>query len=120
MTNFLKIYDIKRVISADIGTLNCNSTNFKKIREMKVVICTRDSTKVLKVSLSLKPGWMGTISELLKKYFTKEVRPTVRCTALQCLLQVYKSNKQIHEEEILKTLIIPFVSRVDEEVSKNI
>ena len=64
-----------------------------------------------------KPGWMGTISELLKKYFTKEVRPTVRCTALQCLLQVYKSNKQIHEEEILKTLIIPFVSRVDEEVS---
>ena len=40
-----------------MGTLNCNSTNFKKIREMKVVICTRDSTKVLKASLSL-PGAM--------------------------------------------------------------
>ena len=40
--------------SAEIATLNCNSTNLKKIREMKVVICTRDSTKVLKASLSLK------------------------------------------------------------------
>ena len=39
-----------------VGTLNCTSTDFKKIREMKVVICTRDSTKVLKASLSLKLG----------------------------------------------------------------
>ena len=59
---------------------------------------------------------MGAISELLKKYFTKDSRPAVRCTALQAILQVYKSNKQIHEEEILKTLIIPFVNKLDEEV----
>ena len=36
--------------------MNFNSTNFMKICEMKVVICTRDSTKVLKASLSLNPG----------------------------------------------------------------
>ena len=34
-------------------TSNCNSTDFKKIREMKVVICIRDSTKVLKAFISL-------------------------------------------------------------------
>ena len=33
--------------------LNCNSTTLKKIREMSVVICTRDLTKVLKASLYL-------------------------------------------------------------------
>ena len=58
LTNFLKSYDIKRVHNFSrialsirlfqknrqikaIGTLNCNSTNFKKIREMEVVICTK-------------------------------------------------------------------------------
>ena len=76
MTNFLKSYDIKghffnayrnwlgyfkKFVKSRhyVGTLNCTSTDFKKIREMKVVICTRDSTKVLKASLSLIrfPNW---------------------------------------------------------------
>ena len=66
--NFLKIYDIKQVISADIGTLKCNSTNFKKIREMKMVICTRDSTKVLKASLYL----LARDGEGFVDFFTKD------------------------------------------------
>ena len=47
---FQKICQIKACwldYSAEIGTLNCNSTNLKKI-------CTRHSTKVLKASLSLR------------------------------------------------------------------
>ena len=62
-----------------------------------------------------KPGWIKAVSELLKKYYLIEKRPSVRCKALQCLLQIYKSNKQIHEEEIIKTLILPTVSKIDEE-----
>ena len=62
-----------------------------------------------------KPGWISAVNELLKKYFILDNRVKVRCKALQCLLQVYKSNKQIHEEEILKTLILPFVSKVEDE-----
>ena len=42
-------------------------------------------------------------------------RPGIRCKALQSLLQVYKSNKQIHEEEILKKLILPHLCKIEEE-----
>ena len=52
-----------------VGTLNCNSTDFKKIRQMKVVIFTRNSTKVLKASLSLVPG--KTQCPICHSYFSK-------------------------------------------------
>ena len=51
----------------------------------------------------------------MEKYYIKDKRPGIRCKALQSLLQVYKSNKQIHEEEILKKLILPHLCKIEEE-----
>ena len=62
-----------------------------------------------------KPGWISAIYELLKKYYMKESRVAVRCKTLQSLLQIYKSNRQIHEEEIIKSLVLPSLAKIDEE-----
>jgi tuberous sclerosis protein 2 len=62
-----------------------------------------------------KPGWINAMSDLLEKYFSKDTRPTVRIKAMQALLQIYKSNRQIHEEEILKKLVLPFLGNIDSE-----
>ena len=60
-----------------------------------------------------KPGWISAVNDIMEKYFMKDKRPRIRCKSLQSLLQVYKSNKQIHEEEILKKLIFPHLCKIE-------
>ena len=53
-----------------------------------------------------KPGWIQAVREMTIKYFVQDRRTRVRIKALQCLLQIYKSNK-VHEDEIFRELILP-------------
>ena len=62
-----------------------------------------------------KPGWMNALGDLMDKYYAKEQRAAVRIKALNVLLQIFKSNRQMHEEEILKRLILPHLSNLDVE-----
>lgn len=62
-----------------------------------------------------KPGWINVVSDILTKFYKKDKRSKVRIKAIHCLLQIYKSNKQIHEEEILKKLILPTLYGLEEE-----
>ena len=47
----------------------------------------------------------------MDKYFVQDQRTRVRSTALQCLLQIYKSNRQMHEDEIFRELILPIFGK---------
>ena len=58
-----------------------------------------------------KPGWIQVVGELMDKYFVQDQRTRVRSTALQCLLQIYKSNRQMHEDEIFRELILPIFGK---------
>ena len=62
-----------------------------------------------------KPGWIQVVWDLMEKYFIQESRPKIRSWGLQCLLQIYKSNRQIHEEEIFRKLILPTFANFDKE-----
>ena len=62
-----------------------------------------------------KPGWIQVVWDLMEKYFIQESRPKIRSWGLQCLLQIYKSNRQIHEEEIFRKLILPTFTNFDKE-----
>ena len=62
-----------------------------------------------------KPGWMNAMGNLMDKYYAREMRPGIRMKALRVLLHIYKSNRQMHEEEILKRLILPHLITIDKE-----
>jgi len=63
-----------------------------------------------------KKGWLTTLRETMTKHYAEETRLEVRRKSLQVLMQVYKSNRQIHEEEILEEVVIPLTQdRLDQE-----
>ena len=48
-----------------------------------------------------KRGWLQLLSNMMQKHFLEENRLEVRKKALQVMMDVYRSNRQIYEEEIL-------------------
>ena len=49
-----------------------------------------------------KRGWLQLLYNMMQKHFLEETRVMVRKRALEVMMVVYKSNRQIYEEEILK------------------
>ena len=48
-----------------------------------------------------KRGWLQLLSHMMQRHFLQENRLEVRRKALQVMMDVYRSNRQIYEEEIL-------------------
>ena len=49
-----------------------------------------------------KRGWLQLLYNMMQKHYLGETRVTVRKRALEVMMVVFKSNRQIYEEEILK------------------
>ena len=49
-----------------------------------------------------KRGWLQLLYNMMQKHYLGETRVTIRKRALEVMMVVFKSNRQIYEEEILK------------------
>jgi hypothetical protein len=52
------------------------------------------------------------------KFYKNESRVPVRLKALSVLMDTYKSNRHIYEEDLLERLVLPFLANVDSEASE--
>ena len=62
-----------------------------------------------------KPRWINALNELMERYFLHETRSNVRIKALNVMMEILKSNRQIYEEELLDSVILPLFISLDNE-----
>ena len=67
-----------------------------------------------------KQGWIDTLNELMQKYFRHEKRTNIRIKALEIMMDVLRSNRQIYEEEIILRVVIPLLDIIDQESYDNV
>ena len=53
----------------------------------------------------------------MEKFYKNDSRDNVRLKALSTLMDVYKSNRHIYEEDLLERVVLPYLGSVDLEPS---
>ncbi len=62
-------------------------------------------------------AWIRALCDLVEKYYKNETRVPIRLKALSVLMDTYKSNRHIYEEDLLERVVLPFLGSADTEPS---
>jgi len=52
---------------------------------------------------------------MIEKYYKNETRVSIRIKALSVVMDAYKSNRHIYEEDLLERVVLPYLGAVDSE-----
>ena len=62
-------------------------------------------------------GWIRGLYDLMEKHYCSDHRDHVRIKSLHVLLDMFKSNRHMYEEELVEKVVIPFLKPLDAETS---
>ncbi len=60
-------------------------------------------------------GWLRGLHDLLEKHYRADPRTAVRTKSLAILLEVFKSNRYMYEEDLVEKAISPFLRNLASE-----
>ena len=56
-----------------------------------------------------RKGWIQLLRDTVTKHYVQETRLEIRRKTLQVMMEVYKSNRQIYEDELLEGVVLPLL-----------
>uniref|UniRef100_A0A8D0D1P5 Tuberin n=1 Tax=Sander lucioperca TaxID=283035 RepID=A0A8D0D1P5_SANLU len=62
-----------------------------------------------------KDGWIQSLHRLMEKFFRNETRSVIRIKVLHILSFVLSTNRQLYEDELIETVVIPQLSGIAED-----
>ncbi|MBN3322380.1 TSC2 protein, partial [Atractosteus spatula] len=62
-----------------------------------------------------KDGWIQNLQRLMEKFFRNETRSAIRIKVLDVLSFVLSTNRQLYEEELIETVVIPQLGQIAED-----
>ncbi|XP_066546134.1 tuberin isoform X3 [Amia ocellicauda] len=62
-----------------------------------------------------KDGWIQNLQKLMEKFFRNETRSAIRIKVLDVLSFVLSTNRQLYEEELIESVVIPQLSQIAED-----
>jgi len=62
-----------------------------------------------------KPGWLRDLVHLMNRHFVEDERDGVRVKALRVLLEKFRANRHIYEDDLVDKVVWPFLKQVDAE-----
>ncbi|XP_028310961.1 tuberin-like isoform X2 [Gouania willdenowi] len=62
-----------------------------------------------------KDGWIQNLNHLVEKFFRNETRSIIRIEVLHILSFVLNTNRQLYEDELIETVVIPQLSGIAED-----
>ena len=61
------------------------------------------------------PGWLRGLNDLLEKHYRRDSRVAVRVKSLAVLLEIFRSNRHMYEEDLVEKAVAPFLRPLDAE-----
>ncbi len=72
-------------------------------------------TSYMRVMVTPVSVWVPGLHDLMDKYYRHETRDNIRIKCLLVLLEKFKSNRHIYEEDLLEKVVLPFLKSLDDE-----
>ncbi len=65
-------------------------------------------------------GWIRGLYDLMERYYRSDGRILVRTKCLRILLDMFKSNRHMYEDELVDRVVLPFLKHLDVEPSVDV